>query len=454
MQPTILTLGVVPTRRHMYDPKHALANKETIFARVRALTPENIRIVDIDWLGEEGIFSDPADTMRIAARLKAEGVDALFTPHLNFGTEETVGRLGKAMGVPLLLYGMRDEAPPQEGNRIRQTDTQCGIFATSKVLMRYKVPFTYIENCRIDEDAFAKGYLDFLRTASVVKTFRNMRVGQIGLRPKPFLSVIFNESELLEKFGIETVVITPHEVIRVYEDILANQKEAVAERAADLTQKLDVSAHTPEELAKMAAMELAIFHVAKVNDLSCIGSECWSVFNRAIGISMCFIFADVTDRGLPMGCETDVLGAIGSALLSAASLWQDPTFFADLTLRHPTNDNAELLWHCGPFPSSLAKEKPAIRDFKGQYELKDGPITIARFDALAGEYFLFADEGKACAGPATNGTYVWMEVPNWIAWEKKFVNGPYIHHVSGIYGSYANALHEAAKYIGVTPDCV
>ena len=73
--------------------------------------------------------------------------------------------------------------------------------------------FTYIHNCWLEDKAFEEGLIDFLRVASVVKTFKNLRIGQISLRPKPFLSVMINEGELLEKFGIEIVPITQGEVI-------------------------------------------------------------------------------------------------------------------------------------------------------------------------------------------------------------------------------------------------
>ena len=42
-----------------------------------------------------------------------------------------------------------------------------------------------------------------------------MRVGQIGLRPRQFLSVKVNESELLEKLGIEVTPIWTEEITTV-----------------------------------------------------------------------------------------------------------------------------------------------------------------------------------------------------------------------------------------------
>ena len=59
---------------------------------------------------------------------------------------------------------------------------------------------------------------------------------------------------------------------------------------------------------------------------------------------------------MPLSCETGINGAITLAILRACNLFEESEFLADLTIRHPQNDNAELLWHCGPFPYSLKKD--------------------------------------------------------------------------------------------------
>ena len=45
----------------------------------------------------------------------------------------TADRL-KELGIPVLLWGPLDERPEADGTRLR--DTQCGLFATGKVLRR------------------------------------------------------------------------------------------------------------------------------------------------------------------------------------------------------------------------------------------------------------------------------------------------------------------------------
>jgi L-fucose isomerase-like protein len=165
-------------------------------------------------------------------------------------------------------------------------------------------------------------------------------------------------------------------------------------------------------------------------------------------------------------CETDICGAITSVLLQAAGRGKTPTFFADLTIRHPKNNNAELLWHCGPFPYKLKKENTEVKVEEHyilkssctgvcEWEIKGGDITIGRLDGINGKYSFLLSQGKGVEGPKSRGTYVWVEFKDWPALEKKIITGPYIHHVAGIHGKLIPIIQEALRYIpGVEVDVI
>ena len=159
------------------------------------------------------------------------------------------------------------------------------------------------------------------------------------------------------------------------------------------------------------------------------------------------MIGELIDEGIPVSCETDINGAVTSVMMQAVTLGDSASFFADLTIRHPENDNAELLWHCGPFPYSLREPScsPFLVDGRGRFPLKQGEITLARFDDINGRYTVVAVEGRSVEGPATTGTYTYFETENWKRVEEKFVFGPYIHHVVGTYGKYAECLKEAVR---------
>ena len=193
-----IKLGFAPTRRSIFSAPAAVEYADLTRKRLDEL---GIEYVDIKDINKEGLLYDEGDRIRIAEKFKAEKVDGLFLPHGNFGTEYECARLAKELNLPVLLWGPRDERPDENGVRLR--DSQCGLFATGKVLRRFQVPFTYLTNCNLEDAEFERGIKDFLAVCNVVKVFRNTRILQIGPRPFDFWSTMCNEGELLEKFNIQ-----------------------------------------------------------------------------------------------------------------------------------------------------------------------------------------------------------------------------------------------------------
>ena len=451
-----IKLGFAPTRRNVFSKEEAGKNKRIIEAWVKST---GIEYVNLDFLNEEGLIYSGLDADKATQRFIDEKVDAVFAPHCNFGTEDAVTKLAKKVNKPVLIWGMQDDAPAPDGGRL--TDTQCGLFATTKVLGRFGVPFTYITNSHLEDEVFKRGFDNFISAASAVKSFRNLRIGQISTRPGAFWSVMCNEAELLERFGIETVPLTMVDIELEVKSILKENGSDLTEVADNIRKRIKNIRINDEELRRVAALKLTIAKWADKQELSAVAIQCWSAIQRAIQTQTCFVDADLTDDGLPTVCETDIHGAVTSVMLQATRFGAAPVFFADLTIRHPENPNAELLWHCGTFPYSLAKDPeqaalvgemcPGV----GNWEIKGGDITLSRFDGLNGQYYLLMGEGRGIPGPKNTGTYLWAEFKDWPLWEHKFIYGPYIHHCTGIHGKVAPALYEACKYLpGVKADPV
>ncbi len=447
-----MTLGFLPTRRGFFSREEAQKEKNRTLQTIRTLSPQT-EFCDLEFLNEEGLLFDEIDAPRVVRRFSEAGVDALFAPHCNFGCEGAVANVARSLAKPLLLWAPRDGAPEPDGTRLR--DSQCGVFATSKVLQRFGVKFSYIVSCNVDDPEFKQGFETFLGAANVLRHFKNCRIGQIGVRPRDFYSVICNENELLERFGISII---PYDTAAFFRDCRANadaNSPELREMMAGLMNYADCSA-APEAVRMLTALYLTIRQWVKKEGLSAAAIQCWDAMQHELGICPCLINAVLADDNFSLACETDIHGAISSLLLQHSVLRPNPVFFADLTIRHPQDDNAELLWHCGPFPASLMRGKlkvgrhfvlPSHAPGVCGGELKQGHVSIARFDGISGEYSLFSGEGKIIDGPANQGTFGYMKVKSWPAWEKKIVFGPYVHHVAGAYCSASGVLREAASYI-------
>lgn len=447
-----IKLGYAPTRRSIFSAPDAIRYRGLTAQR---LTELGVDFVDITDINEEGLLYNDADMLKIAEKFKAEKIDGLFLPHCNFGTEYECARLAKELGVPVLLWGPLDERPEPDGTRLR--DTQCGLFATGKVLRRFGVPFTYMTNCRLEDPVFERGLHDFMAVCNVVKTFRHIRILQISTRPFDFWSTMCNEGELLEKFNIQLAPISMGKLVDEVRKNLGN----VAETQEVMTYcrtNMNI-AIKDDELEKVAAMKVAMKHLAEKYGCNAIAIQCWNQLQTELGIMPCAANALLNEEGIPTVCETDIHGAITALLVEAAGMGQVRSFFADWTIRHPDCPNGELLQHCGPWPISVAGEKPTITyplafDHPGSItaEAKHGDVSLVRFDGDLGQYSLLLGHAKGIDGPKGMGTYLWVEVDNIKRLEAKLVEGPYIHHCVGIHKDVIPVLYEACKYIGVKPD--
>lgn len=447
-----IKLGFAPTRRSIFSAPDAVKYAGLTRAKLREL---QVDFVDIDGINAEGLLYDDKDLPAILKRFQDAGVDGLFLPHCNFGTEYVCARLAKALNVPVLLWGPRDERPDEKGIRLR--DSQCGLFATGKVLRRFGVPFTYLTNCRLDDPQFAKGIRNFEAICNVVKVFRRTRILQIGPRPFDFWSTMCNEGELLEKFNIQLSPIPLPELTAEMKKVKAEGTK-VDEVVTYCRGCMNIAVKEGE-LENVAALKVAMKNLAQKYGCNAIAIQCWNALQGEIGIMPCAANSLLNEEGIPVACETDIHGAITALMAEAAGMDEARTFFADWTVRHPDNENGELLQHCGPWPISVAKEKPTIGyplafDHPGavEAEAKHGDMTLCRFDGDGGEYSLLLGHAKGVDGPYTKGTYVWVEVADLPRLENKVVCGPYIHHCVGIHKDVVPVLYEACKYIGIKPD--
>lgn len=452
MQQTTIRIGYAPTRRSIFSAPDAVKYRDLTAQKLREL---GIDFVDIDDINDEGLLYDENDRLQILEKFRAEKVDGLFLPHCNFGTEYLCARLAKDLDVPVLLWGPLDERPEPDGTRLR--DTQCGLFATGKVLRRFGVPFTYLTNCRLEDPVFERGLRDFLAVCNVVRTFRNIRILQIGPRPYDFWSTMCNEGELLERFHIQLAPIPLPELTAEVKKAIA-QGGAVAQTAAYCRAHMDIRV-SEEQLEKIAGLAVAMERLIQKYHCSAGAIQCWNALQSELGIMPCAANALLNDKGIPVVCETDIHGAITALLVEAAALDGTRSFFADWTIRHPDVPNGELLQHCGPWPLSVAGCRPCITyplafDHPGAItaEAKHGELTLARFDGDNGNYSLLLGNAQGIDGPKGMGTYLWVEVQNIKRLEAKLVEGPYIHHCVGIHKNVVPVLYEACKYMGIRPD--
>jgi L-fucose isomerase-like protein len=457
-----IKIGLVPIRRDV-SPRPGIFNAEKAEERARAAvsyitkhyTGNKIKFTALEGINSAGILFTDADAEKVIEKFFKEKVDAVFFINSNFGNEEAAAHVAHELGKPVLLWAPLDDVFEPDGTRY--TDSQCGIFGLSRQLQRRNVPFTFIETCRVEDEIFDKSIRSFFSVCCMVKNFRGLRVAQVGMRPKSFCSVIFNEGELLQKFDIRVIPVNMAVVIDKFNRILKERKKELEDGARLLLSRYEMDDITPPLLEKVYAFVLLYEEIGKEYDVQAVSAECWTAMQLAVGAMPCTAYSVLADLGHIISCESDLHGAITMMLLSCASLGEKIPFFGEFTVRHPENKNAELLFHCGPFAYSL--KDPASRaknvNMRQWFRVKDGTYTIARMDQDNGLYSLLSGVCKTVKGPYTFGTHLWAEFDDLSKWERKLVEGPYIHHMAEIEGDYTNELKEFCKYIpSLKPDRV
>ncbi len=452
-------IGLVAMRRNTTDrPKGTFLTWHSAEQRGKRFvdyieshfTNAHVSFVDNKGIGIADLVFDDASAAQVVDRFKAEQVDAVMIINCNFGNEEAAADIAKSLGKPVLLWAPLDDEYYVDG--MRPTDSQCGLFGVSRQMQRYHIPFSHINCCAVDSEEFAAGLDSFVRVACMVKNFSGMRIGQVGARPAPFFSVIWNEGELMEKFGVRIVPINFAVIEQRMKTAAADYADEIKEIEAYILQNYTLDDLTPRYVTGMATMTVMYKHLFEEFNLDVISAECWTATPVMFdGLAPCTVYGLLNDMGYMISCESDMHCALTMALLKSATLGEGKPLFGEFTVRHPENRNAELLWHCGPFPLSQKAESgidstARLVNQRSWFRAKDGAYTVARLDQESGNYMILPLLCHTTSGPQTHGTYIWGEFDNLNAVEDRLLDGPYIHHFVEMAGDWRKEIREFCKY--------
>ena len=359
-------IGLAPMRRDV-TPRPGIFNWEKAETRGRAaveyieshFASDHVCFTDLKGINPVDVMYCDADAEKVIERFRAEDVDAVLIINANFGNEEIAAEVARGLGKPVCIWAIEDDEFLPDGSRF--TDSQCGLFGVSRQLQRFHIPFSYIETCKADSPVFARDFDRFVRVSCMVKNFRGMRIAQVGMRPKPFCSVIFNEGELMERFGLQIVPVNLAVITDKYNSILKERDAELEEGAKLLASRYEMDDITPPLLKKVYAFVLLYQWVFETYRVQAVSAECWTAMQLAVGAMPCTAYSVLADMGYIISCESDMHAAITMALLSCAALGEKVPFLGEFTVRHPENRNAELLWHCGPFAYSLKRTAAPAR---------------------------------------------------------------------------------------------
>jgi L-fucose isomerase-like protein len=419
-------------------------------------------------LTPHGCVCNLNEAEQLTAYFKQEEVDGIIIAALNFGDERSAVKVAERLGVPVLLYATKEPPVPQGPSLARVSDSYCGTLSIAAGLHRRGLPFHYAGIFLHQEPDFASAIQTYARAVSVVRAFKNARLGQIGVRPPNFESVAFDELALARKFGQNVIYAEVSQIVDRARQ-LDDTDPRILDIISDMRNRVAKITVAEDWLLKAAKLECAITDFCQEEGLSAISAQCWPTINTLWQMSVCAVFGRLTEKGLLMACESDTLGALSMLANHAASLGSAIPHFVDWTIQHRENPNKLLAWHCGNAPLCLARfpNQTALRSrqdmmgvneaFEGdpfaglyQFQVKPGAVTFCRIAELDGHWKMLIATGEAVPSDETlAGTWSWVAVPNHDRLYRTLVENGFIHHASMVHENQIDVLTMACKYLDI-----
>ena len=263
---------------------------------------KHVSFVDQRGLGHADLIFDDKSAAEVIERFKKENVDAVMIINCNFGNEEAAADIAQALGKPVLLWAPLDDEYYVDG--MRPTDSQCGLFGVSRQMQRFNIPFSHIPCCRVESEEFKESFDRFVRTVCMVKNFRGMRIGQLGARPAPFFSVIWNEGELMEQFGVKIIPINFAILEQRMKDAPEKYADEIAEYEKYFTHNFRLDELTVPQIKPMATLAATYRHLFEEFNLDVLSAECWTATPIMFaGLAPCAVYGMLNDLGYMVSCE-------------------------------------------------------------------------------------------------------------------------------------------------------
>jgi len=382
----------------------------------------------------------------------------------NFGDEAaTVAAVaGSGLRVPILVHAADDDKDRMDISNRR--DAFCGKISVCNNLRQFGFKFTNTTYHTSDTESgvFKEDLRNFMKICEVYRNLNSAKIAQIGTRPAAFRTVRFSE-KLLQKSGITVI---PADVLEI-----KGRADSISDQAA-----LDgwmrktrgygqICYKNDSAVLASAKLTMALDGWMRENGCAAGAFQCWDAIQKYYGCGSCLSMSMLGEEGIPMACETDVMGAVAMYALYLAS--GQPSAYLDWNNSYGEDRDQCIVFHCGNFPKSfLGIEKPEISELdilgatlgydncfgavKGQ--IRSGGMTFANLitDDENGRIRAYVGEGEFTDQKVeTVGAPGVCRIPNLQDLMKYICGNGFSHHIAMNKSKTASVLTEVfGNYMG------
>lgn len=388
-----------------------------LVAQARKEIPEVLKSLGYDYLILDseatgyGAVETPAEGQVYANFLEQNrgkfGGVILCLPNFGDGTGAVAAL--KEAGVPILIQAYPDELNKMSPTKIR--DSFCGKISIMNLFVQYGIPFTNLPPHTVSpaSQVFKEQIVYFDRVCRVANGLKNLTIGAIGARTTPFKTVRIDEVAL-QKNGITTETYDLSDVFKRMKDVNQNHNKYKA-KSEELTNYAEWNNVPPEAFSKVTRLGVILDDMIEENKLGAIALRCWTELQEQLGISPCVLLSILNNNFLPAACEVDVGNAVAMYALQQAS--GQAAACLDWNNNYGDDENKCILFHCGPIPQAMMKQKGVISDNlimaigmgAGKSfgcnvgRIKPGPFTFSSMMTIDGYLRFYLGEGAFTDDP-------------------------------------------------------
>ncbi len=421
------------------------------------------------------------DAERALADVRAAGCNALVVFLGNFGPETPETLLAQKFDGPVMYVA----AAEGDGNLINgRGDAYCGVLNCSYNLgMRHikaylpEYPVGTAQEC-------ADMIRRFVPIARAVIGVKNLKIITFGPRPQDFFACNAPIKGLYE-LGVEVEENSELDLLVSYKAHAGDSRiEAVCQ---DMAQELGVSGNQyPELLPRMAQFELTLLDWAESHKGSrsyvAFADKCWPAFPQQFGFEPCYVNSRLASRGIPVGCEVDIYGAlseyIGTCITGDAVTLLDinnsvPKYIYDEDIAGKFDyklTDAFMGFHCGNTPACKMCKDRAVKyqliqnrllenggtpDFtRGTLEgdIAASPVTFYRLQCDSnGDLRAYVAQGEVLpvATRSFGGIGIFAIPEMGRFYRHVLIQKRYPHHGAVAFAHCGREIFEVLKYLGV-----
>jgi L-fucose isomerase-like protein len=438
-------LGVVCLARTTFE--HELAAKwygevQSALAQLHGVT-----IVAVKPLAIEQIDADVA-----VAKLHPANIDALLLINGTFALGGLAMSLGKALGVPIMLWAWHE--PAEQTGKLR-LNSLVGVNLNASNLYKLGSRPQTIYTAHDDANAIRQ-IGSFARAAAALRDLQTVRVGMIGGHAPGFDNLAVNKLALRKQLGVEVVEVGLQALIAKAQAGIPAAKAAdkMHSPSAEFEDSREAS---DDQLAKYDALVTAARDLAAQQKLNVLTLKCWGDLAEQYGIAGCGAVSVLGGHGLITGCEGDVMGALTMRL--GERLTGEKAVLMDLVSTDAASNTA-LFWHVGCAPTCLAaagQPKHLFSHFAGGkgltagFGLRPGRVTVMRLGDDGQNLRMLATTGTALDTPMNiRGTVSRVQLDGKVgAFLDEILNNGWEHHVALAYGEVLPELHAIGKLMNM-----